>query len=178
MRILRALPWVLLFVSFVFAVATWTSLPDTIPMRINARGEASRMVARSFWPWFGLPIVALVTHWLMYGIGLLLPNRPELFNHPEKERFLKIPRAFHGPVLAEMRALLDVASASVVLTILLVQWILWRVAIGTPMPGATALVLVAAALMGPVILLFLPRISSAVDRAERAWRDAGSPAER
>jgi hypothetical protein len=65
----------------------------------------------------------------------------------------------------------------VLLTILLVQWIIWRVAMETPVQGATAMVLVAAALMAPAILLFLPRLSRAVDQAERAWRDAGSPAE-
>ena len=177
MRILRAVPWVLVLLLFVFAIATWSSLPEMIPMRLNSRGEGARMVAKSFWPWFGLPIVALATHWLMFGVGLLLPKRPELFNHPEKKRFLQIPRAYHPPVITEMRGLLDAASVGVLLTILLAQWILWRVAMGNPVQGATAILLVSAALITPAILLFLPRISRAVDQAERAWRDAGSPAE-
>jgi hypothetical protein len=178
MRILRALPWVLLLVSFVFALATWSSLPETIPMRLNSRGEVSRLVAKSFWPWFGLPLVALGSHWLMYGVGLLLPKHPALFNHPEKERFLKIPRAFHGPVIAEMRTLLDAASGGVVCTIVLVQFILWRAAVGTPVATATARGLGVAALKAPVILLFLPRSTPAGGEAERAWQAAGDPTTR
>lgn len=172
MRVLRALPWSLLLVAFVFALATWSALPDAIPMRINSRGEAANLVAKGFWPWFGLPIVALVTHLLLYGIGRIAPDHPELFNHPEKERFLKIPREFQAPVIAELRGMMDVVSVGVVVTILVVQWLLWRVATGHVAQGALTFALIAAALILPAVLLFLSRVNRAVDQAERTWREA------
>lgn len=177
MRPLRVLPWSLLVALFVFAAATWGVLPDLVPTKINGSGEGTHLVARSLWSWFGMPIFGLATHLLLAGLGALAPRHPEMLNHPDKARLLRLPRAYQAPAIAELRGLLDLTSTSVMVTFLLVQWMLWRVASGRPSPLALPLVLVSAVLTTPAILIYSTRIGTAIEASEKRWHEAGSPAE-
>jgi len=176
MRILRVLPWSLLLALFVFAAATWGSLPDEVPMRLNAAGEATSSVAKTYFSWFGLPLIALGTHLLLYGLSRLLPSHPHLFNHPDKERFLRLPPAWRASVIVEMQGLLDLTSVAVMVTMLIVQWSLWQTARGTPAAYAIPLVILSTVLITPMVLIYSSRIGTAIDAASKRWQAAGSPA--
>jgi uncharacterized membrane protein len=176
MRTLRVLPWSLLVTLFVFAAATWGSLPDEVPMRLNAAGEAVSTVAKTYLSWFGLPLIALGTHLLLFWIGRLLPAHPHLFNHPEKERFLKLPPSWRAPVIVEMQGLLDLTSVAAMVTMLIVQWSLWQTARGTPSAYAIPLVILSAVSITPMVLIYSSRIGTAIDAANKRWQAAGSPA--
>lgn len=91
-------------------------------MHLNAAGEATGFVAKTYWVWFGLPLIALGTHLLLFWLGRLIPSRPHLLSHPEKERLVRLPPAWRAPVMVEVRGLLDLTSAAVLVTMLIVQW--------------------------------------------------------
>lgn len=175
MRILRVMPWGLLLALFVFAAATWTTLPAEVPMRLNADGSASVQVAKTYLSWFGLPLIALATQLLLFWLSRLLPSRPELFNHPEKERLLRLPSAWRAPVMVEITGLLDLTGAAVMVTMLIVQWSLWLTARGTPAAWSIPLVVVSSVAITPMVLIYSSRIGTAIDAADKRWRAAGSP---
>jgi uncharacterized membrane protein len=176
-RILRLLPWTMVLAAFLFALGTWKALPAEIPMGIDARGNADRLTEKLVWSWFGLPMLALGTVALLAGLRALMPRRPELFNHPEKERFLKLPAAYRGQVFEEIGSILDVTATFVGLTVLEVQFILFRAASSRPVTAALPILLVTTILIAPAVLLMLTRVNAAVERAERQWIAAGRPTE-
>lgn len=175
MRQFRFIALGLAIASFAFAAATYGGLPERVPMRLTLDGEVTRSTARSPLAWFGLPAVALLTFALLQWVSSLLPRQPELFNFPDKERFLRLPREYHAPVVEEMRGVLDVTAALTLLVLVLVQLLLWRVAHGRA-PGALAAGPWLGLAILPVLLLCLTRVNAAVDRQERRWREReGTP---
>jgi len=174
-NVLRLLPWVLVVFAFAFALATWSDLPAEIPMRLRADGSASRLTERSFWAWFGLPLTALATVGLLSGVRALIPSHPELFNHPEKARYLALPIAYRAPAAAELGTILDATGLLVMIVIIEVQLFLFATAMGRPIGAATPIILITAAMTAPSVLVLMTRVSSAVDSAERRWIAAGRP---
>jgi hypothetical protein len=115
-------------------------------------------------------MIGFATLLLLQGIGAVLPRHPQLFNFAEKERFLKIPRAYHGPVIALMRATLDLTGAIVALTFLFVQVMLWRAGGGKAPAEMHIAVLVLSIGTLPLVLLMTSKINTAVEEAERRWK--------
>ncbi len=170
MRILRILPWAIVAVHLLFAVAIYPSLGPEIATHLDFAGQVTRTRATSWMEWFGLPLIGVATLLLLQGIGAILPRRPELFNFADKERFLKIPRAYHGPVIALMRATLDLTGVIVALTFLFVQVMLWRAGDGKAPEWMNITVLVFPIGTLPMILFLTSKINTAVDEAERRWK--------
>ena len=174
-RVLRVSPWIFVFASAVVAFVTWDLLPDQISMKVDLHGNPTRLRDKVLWSWFGLPLLAFATVGLLSGLRTLMPRYPELFNHPEKERFLRLPNAYREPVFAALGSILDVTSLLVALTVLEVQVLLFRAGTGHPITWAMPIILITALAMAPVVLLMLSRVSAAVDLAERDWIAAGRP---
>jgi uncharacterized membrane protein len=176
-RVLRLLPWAMVLATFLFALGTWNALPPEIPMGIDAQGNAERLTKKLIWSWFGLPMLALGTVALLAGLRALMPRRPELFNHPEKERFLKLPPAYRGKVFEELGSILDVTACFIGVTVIEVQFVLFRAAMGQPVSAALPILLVSTILVAPAVLLMVTRVNAAVESAERQWVAAGRPTE-
>jgi uncharacterized membrane protein len=174
--ILRVLPWVLWAVLVGFSVLTFDTLPAEIPRHLNSAGAITSSVPRTWFSWMLLPIVALATQWLLFGLAHHLPKDPSLFNFPEKEKFLKLPPAYRGDVIPRMQSALDVAGVFMMLMILFVQWLMWRTALGQETPSTMTYILVPTVLLVPLMLILTSRVNSAVEDAERKWKAAGSPA--
>jgi uncharacterized membrane protein len=174
-RVLRVLPWFLVLASVVVAIITWDALPDQISMKIDFQGNPTRLRDKVFWSWFGLPLLALGTVGLLSGLRALMPRYPELFNHSEKERFLRLPNAYRAPVFDALGAILDVTSLWVGLTVLEVQILLFRAGMGHRITWAMPVVLITGLAITPIVLLMLSRVTSAVELAERDWAAAGRP---
>ncbi len=170
LRLLRILPWAILAVHLIFAVAIYPSLGPEIPTHLDFAGKVTRTRPTSWLEWFGLPMIGVATLLLLQGIGAILPRQPQLFNFAEKERFLKIPRAYHGPVIALMRATLDLTGVIVALTFLFVHVMLWRAGDGDPLAGMHIVILVLSVGTLPLILLMTSKINTAVEDAERRWK--------
>jgi uncharacterized membrane protein len=173
MPLTRILGYAILAAHVVFAVAVWGGLPDRIPMHLDLGGNVTREGARTLLSWFLLPAIAVATVALVQGIGRLLPAKPHLFNFPEKERFLRLPRERQGPVIAEMRTMLDIVVIEVAGIMLAVQVHLWRVAHGESSTLMPLLLVVAGVVLTPLALLRLGRVSEAVEQAEREAPAAG-----
>lgn len=170
--LLRALPWLLWVTLVLFSVATYSTLPDQIPQHLNAAGEVTRTMPRTFWSWLLLPAIAGATLGLVSWSGTFIARRPQYFNFPEKERFLKIPAAFHGPVLVRMRETLDVTGVFLIVVMGYVQFMMWRSAQGANVQGMSLALLVGTILFAPGILILTSRVNTAVDEAEKRWKES------
>ncbi len=168
--LLRALPWIVWAAIVLFSIATYGGLPDELPRHLNAAGEVTRSDAKTWLNWMLLPLIAGVTQGILHWLGNLLQTQPELFNFPAKERFLKIPAAYHEPVIARMREVLDVTGAFVMLLMGVVQVALWRAALGHDSGPLLPVLLTATIALVPIVFLLTARVNAAVDDAERLWR--------
>jgi hypothetical protein len=167
----RILPWVLLLGLIAFAAGTYGNLPGEVPVHIGANGV--RLEERSVLSWAMVPIIAFGVALLLEVVAMMLPSRPHLFNFPEKERLLQLPREYQGEAIARMLTALHVISAMTMAVLFSAQWMLWRVAHGHPEGGGLVLLVLGGVLTGPIGLLMVSRVSTAVEAAERRWRDSG-----
>lgn len=174
-NIVRALNLALVLVSIVFAAATYGALPEAIPMHIGLDGTPSNISERSLLGWFALPLINVASVGLLMWLGAMLPSHPGWFNFPEKERFLALPREYQAPVIEEMRLTLDVTLLGMLATLLIVQVLLWRTAMGHQ-PGLLALAPFLGVLLTPVLLIFVSRVTVATEREGKRWAaNGGSP---
>ncbi len=169
MRPLKFVSWALMAGLLAFAAATYAGLPDAVPVHLDAGGNADRFEAKSPLSWFTLSGIALLTFGLMEGIAAVLPRKPQLFNFPDKNRFLALPPEFQAPVIEEMRAVIQVSNIGVLLTLWVVQVLLWRVAMGTE-AGALAWLPFLGFLVTPVVLALVSRVTDATEREEKRWK--------
>lgn len=168
----RLLPWAILTGMVLFAAATYGGLPEQVPSHIDFDGEVTRSSAKSFWSWFLLPIIAVVTQALLTWLTFVLSREPKWFNFPDKERFLRLPKEYHPPVVRWMQLTMDAAGIVVALTMFAVQWLLWRSAMGEPQGLGLALILVSSVMTGPAILILTTKVTEEVERQEKRWREA------
>lgn len=143
----------------------WPELPERVPGHFGLGGEVTRWDSPSALSWFGLPLVGLALVAMLYGIARLLPSRPDLFNMPDKDRFLELPAAFRAPVVARMREMLHGLASLMLVMPGVIQWMRYRTAHGADSEPYMALVLVLAVATTPIILgIWLPRIQREIDR--------------
>ena len=174
--ILRVLPWAMWMALVVFSVMTFDTLPADIPRHMNAAGEITSSVPRTWFSWMLLPMVALAIQSLLFGLTLLLPKNPSLFNFPEKEKFLKLPQSYRGDVISRMQVTLDVAAVFTMSNMAFVQWVMWRTALGHETRHIGVFLIVGTFILLPLMLMLTLRVNAAVEIAERKWKSAGSPA--
>lgn len=167
MPLLRLTPWAIHCVHWAIALWLYPTLPSRIPTHLDFGGVVTATSATSWGSWFGLPLVAVATSALLAGLSAALPRHPDWYNFPDKERFLRLPRAAQAPVVALMRRTLDLTATAVALFMLLVHAMLWRAASGPVPAAAHVVVLLLGILLAPVILWSTSRVSAAVDAAER-----------
>jgi len=172
MPILRILPFGVFALLLAFAVGTYPDLPAQIPTNFDVGGAVTGMRTKSIQRWLGLPFIALGVHLLLITLIQMLPNKPHLFNFPDKERFLRLPASYRGPVIAAMQWTLDLTSLLVMLLMATIQVMMWRVAHGKTDALAHLGLLLFSIVLGPAILISITRVTNAVDAAERRWRAA------
>lgn len=171
MPILRILPLGLFALMLAFAVGTYADLPAQIPTHFDLSGTVTAVRTKSIQNWFGLPFIALGVHLLLLTLTQMLPQKPHLFNFPDKERFLRLPTAYQSPVIAAMQWMLDLTSLGVMLVMATVQVLMWRAAMGKTDEIAHLALLIGCILLGPAILISITRVTNAVDAAEKRWRE-------
>jgi len=171
MPLLRILPFGIFALLLAFAAGTYAGLPAAIPTHFDFSGAVTGVRTKSIQSWFGLPVIALGVHLLLLTVTQMLPKRPHLFNFPDKDRFLRLPTAYRGPVIAAMQWTLDLTSLLVMLVMATVQVLLWRASLGKADGIAHLSLLIFSILLGPAILISITRVTNAVDAAERRWRE-------
>lgn len=173
MPLLRILPWATWFALALFSVATYSTLPELIPKHLDAAGNVTSTLPRAPWSWGLVPLVALVMLIALNWISSQLERRPQYFNFPEKERFLRIPHEYRGPVIERMREMLTITSSVMVLVFAAVQVMMWRTAMGHSAKGLSLALMVGVVMSTPALLVLVSRVNNAVDVAERRWKAAG-----
>ena len=133
-----------------------------------------RMAAKSLGGWFLLPLIALAVHLLMAVVSALIPSRPHLFNFPAKARFLSLPSEFQGPVIVEMQTMLDIVMVGTNALMLVIQFQLWRTALGQHSPGIMIAILIVPVLLTPLMFLRLSRITTVLEQEEKRWKASGT----
>lgn len=174
MRLLRLLAWAALLALIGISAASYGELPAEIPAHIGLGGEVTRTSDKSILGWFALPLIALAVHLLIEGVGVMLPSRPHWFNFPEKARFLALPKASQAPVIEEMRTLLDITLLGTNGLMLVIQYHLWRMALGEKSDGVLLAVAIVPVFLTPAILFWLTRVTAALEREEARLKSAGA----
>lgn len=136
----------LLAALYAGSAAAYPRLPERIPIHFDLAGNPDGWASTSLLSWFLLPLIATAMAGFLFVIGRVSEYRPELWNIPEKPRFLALPAEARGPIAARLRAFM--ALMAVVITALLstIQVEVFLTATGraaTPwiMTGATVLML-------------------------------------
>ncbi|HMS04033.1 MAG TPA: DUF1648 domain-containing protein [Gemmatimonadaceae bacterium] len=172
MRPLRLAGLVVLLAIVVFSALVYGELPARIPQHFDAGGTPTREVATSAVSWFALPAISVAVWALLAWLGSLIPTHPELFNFPQKARFLALPAAQRAPVIVAMQWFLEATALVVIVVLGLVQLLVWRVAttgeagVLATLPAAGILVVFG------LTAVALVRLARAVGDAERRARDA------
>lgn len=165
--VLRVAGAVTLLALIGFSAVSYGDLPARIPGHFDFSGAPTRFDETSVWSWFMPPAIAAGLWGLLAFVGSRLPSNPELFNFPQKERFLALPPAHRGPVIEEMQAFLELTSVLVTALFLVIQLMVWRVAMQGSAGALAQVPLVGVVLLVLAMLLWLPRLKRAVEVAER-----------
>lgn len=122
----------LLLVAAYFAVAAivWPTLPERIPIHFDFIGNPTSWVPTSVLSWFGLPLLAAAITLFFYGSHRLALRTPELWNVPEKERFLALSKAERTSIQANLHRLLPWSAVLVTFTFIAVHLSIYETAIG------------------------------------------------
>ncbi|GAB1343838.1 hypothetical protein [Gemmatimonas sp.] len=178
MRLSRLLPWLLLGGLVVFSVAVYGSLPDQLPRNVDLSGEIGRTETKTPLSWAALPLVALSLLVLFEVIRRRLPHRPELFNFPGKDDFLKLPAEYRPPIIAKMQGFLDITASLTTAIMGAVQLMLWHVARGGKSDVVTIGILLVSVMTTPALFLVLQGVTNEVDAAKKRWEGRRQPAAR
>jgi uncharacterized membrane protein len=114
-RSVYRLQLILLASYFTVAAALWPLLPRRMPLHLSFTGEATAWTTTTLLSWFGLPLFSVAMAAFIFSLGRLAVRTPELWNIPEKQRFLALPPAERAPIEAYLRGFL--AWCSVLVTI-------------------------------------------------------------
>lgn len=172
---LRILPWALWVALLLFTAATYSALPAEIPQQLDFAGRVTRSTPRGWLSWMMLPLISGLILGVLTVLRASLPKRPQHFNFPEKERFLRLPPRYRALVIPHMQATLDFTSVFLVLTMGGVQYTLWRTALGERTDGLELMIPLGSVIVLPLLLILTSRVNTATEDAERKWKADGSP---
>ena len=157
-------------------LAAWPHLPARIPIHFGIHGRADHWVETTPLAWFALPLLALAMVLVNAWLARLLPRRPDLFNHPDKQRFLALPTPYRAPVIHRMQAFLHWVSVQLVLLFGLIQVAVYRTAHGAESGTFMVVVLVLGIAVLPMLLLWnVTRIQAEITQQFRRFRQQAEP---
>ena len=103
-------------------------LPDRYPIHFDVRGQPDGWSEGAF-GWFLLPVIATVTVILLILVGKLARRAPQLWNIPEKQRFLALSAAERRPIVEVLEGILDLAGLYALVVIVMCQWAIYQSAL-------------------------------------------------
>lgn len=167
---IRIIAWALIVGVFAFTLGTYGGLPESLPTGIDANGTARGWQKKSLLSWLTPPLLMLLLHAGVETLRYYLPKKPQMFNFPEKDRFLKLPPEYQAPVLTVMQQTMDIVGLSMILTFGFLQYLMWQTARGEPTGSSVMFLLVGGIMMTPLILIFASRVTTAAEEAEKRWK--------
>ncbi|HEX8320402.1 DUF1648 domain-containing protein [Longimicrobium sp.] len=144
----------LLAALYAGSAAAYPRLPERIPIHFDLAGNPDGWASTSLLSWFLLPLIATAMAGFLFVIGRVSEYRPELWNVPEKPRFLALPAEARAPIVARLRAFLALMAVMTTALMGVIQVEVFLTATGRgPAPpwlmtGAIVLMLVATGVTG------------------------------
>lgn len=128
---MRRFAYALLAAYWTMCVVLYPRLPARLPIHFNFRGEPDSWTNNASAFWFLLPVIATVTLMLIWGVGELAARSPQLWNVPEKQRFLALSDAQRAPIVRRLLGIMDVAALYTLSLIIVVQVGMYNSALST-----------------------------------------------
>ncbi len=122
-----------------------------------------------------LPLMMVLLQLLLEVLRARLPKRPDSFNFPDKEDFLRLPDEYRAPVIRQMQWMLDATAVVMHVALVVVLGSVWLKADGRGSSVVTLLPILLGVFTTPVIFLLLSRVTNALEEQMKEWRAAGSP---
>ena len=141
---LRLAALTLLAALYAGSAAAYPRLPERIPIHFDLAGNPDGWAGTSLLSWFMLPLIATAVAGLMLVAGRLSEYHPELWNVPEKPRFLALPVEERAPIVARLRTFMALMAVMTTALLGVIQAEVFLIATGrmgaTPWLIAGALV--------------------------------------
>lgn len=159
---------------WLWAVMTWATAPDRVPLHFGLLGTVTRWGERSAWSWFGLPATATL---IWAGLAYLerwVVERPDRLNLPARERILELPPRLRVRVGEAVARVVGWSGAVTLVVFTLVQWAVIRGAAGQSTQEIIMAVIAVSVLSSPLLVaLLIARSNRAVDQVWRTAREEG-----
>lgn len=169
MTINRVLNIGLLVLLFAGSALVWPELPERIPAHYGANGVIDRWTETTLLSWFAMPLVALATSALLYGVAAFSARSVERINMPGKERLLVLPPERQQAVLQRLRGGIELLALPTTIIFCIIQFANYRAASGLETRGLMTAVLVIAMAGSPLLaILLIVRVQREIDRQTRA----------
>lgn len=157
MRTVRQLNLLLLSLLFIGSGIAWPYLPERIPVHFGAGGEVNRWSDTSFFSWFALPVIAVLLILFVHGAVDFAARRPKWLNVPDKDDFLRLPPERQHMVVQAMKESMEPTLLHLTLTFCVIQYTIYRAALGADPKPYLAIVLALAVLGAPIAIIFIHR---------------------
>lgn len=108
----------------------YPTLPGRIPIHFDLWGRPDRWADRSFLSWFGLPLIATALAGFLELASRYSARHPQLWNVPDKRRFLELDPAARAPIIARLREFLAMTGVMGTALVMLVQFSIYHSATG------------------------------------------------
>ena len=132
---IRRLQLVLLALFFAGAAIAWPHLPPRIAIHFGFSGRPDRWVSTTWIAWFGLPLLAAAMTLVLLGIDKLLQRSPEMWNVPNRERFLQMSPAEREPIESAVHRLVAWCAVLITCSFIGAELEVYRSARLTAVPG-------------------------------------------
>jgi uncharacterized membrane protein len=157
----RLLNLLLLGALFAGSVMVYPRLPERFPRHFDLSGQPDAWAERSLLAWLLLPIVATGVAGLLQLTGRFAESNPQLWNVPDKPRFLALSREERAPVIHRLQNFMSLVSVMVTLVMMVVQASIYRAATA-PQPRMPVYTLAAIALLIGALLMGALRLNRTV----------------
>jgi hypothetical protein len=129
-RSVYQLQLLLLALYFAAAALLWPTLPERVPIHFDFAGRPTTWTRTSMLSWFALPLVTAAMTLFLYCMGRVSDRSPELWNIPEKKRFLALSPVARAPIVAYLRRAMAWSAVMVSFTFIGVHVGVYQAAMG------------------------------------------------
>jgi uncharacterized membrane protein len=129
----RLLNLLLLGALFAGSLMVYPRLPERIPMHFDLSGQPDAWEGRSLAAWLLLPVIATGTALLLEAASRHSVSSPQLWNVPDKPRFLALTPEERAPIMHRLQNFMALVGVTVTVVVMVVQASVYRAAID-PMP--------------------------------------------
>lgn len=126
----RLLNLLLLAAFYAGSAMLYPTLPDRIPMHFDLSGRPDRWADRSFLSWFALPLIATAVAGFLELASRYSVRHPQLWNVPDKRRFLELDPAARAPIIARLQDFMAMTGVMGTAVVMLVQFSIYHSATG------------------------------------------------